>query len=196
MLVVSRFDERYLWVDSLCIMQDDAENKHDQIALMDVIYQEAILTIVAVSGKNAGVGLPGVRAGSRNVLQYIEHIQGLVLVNSLTTPSDSVDRSLWNARAWTFQEGRLSRRVLFLADEKIPSSATMFLAGKTKLNQRFAHMKQSHVPGYYRGELTPERPAGSVPLGVQPHFGLTPYGRMLLQEILFVNCIHLLSDFV
>lgn len=54
MLLVSRFDERYLWVDSLCIMQDDAENKHDRIALMDVIYQKAILTIVAVSGKNAG----------------------------------------------------------------------------------------------------------------------------------------------
>lgn len=51
MLLVSRFDERYLWADSLCIIQDDAENKHDQIALMDVIYQEAILTIVAVSGK-------------------------------------------------------------------------------------------------------------------------------------------------
>lgn len=79
-------------------MQDDAENKHDQIALMDVIYQKAFSTIVAVSGKNAGAGLPG---GSRNVLQYIEHIQGLVLVNSLTTPSYSVDQSIWNARAWT-----------------------------------------------------------------------------------------------
>lgn len=119
MLLVSRFDERYLWVDSLCIMQDDAENKHDQIALMDVIYQKAILTIVAVSGKNAGAGLPGVRAGSRNVLQYIEHIQGLVLLNSLTTPSYSVDQSIWNARAWTYQEWKLSRRVLFLADEQI-----------------------------------------------------------------------------
>lgn len=119
MLLVSRFDERYLWVDSLCIMQDDAENKHDQIALMDVIYQKAILTIVAVSGKNAGAGLPGVRVGSRNVLQYIEHIQGLVLVNSLTTPSYSVDQSIWNARAWTYQEWKLSRRVLIRADEQI-----------------------------------------------------------------------------
>lgn len=37
MLLVSRYDERYVWVESLCIMQDDAENKHDQIALMDAI---------------------------------------------------------------------------------------------------------------------------------------------------------------
>lgn len=119
MLLVSRFDERYLWVDSLCIMQDDADNKHDQISLMDVIYQNAILTIVAVSGKNAGAGLPGVRAGSRNVLQHIEHIQGLVLLNSLITPSWSVDQSIWNARAWTYQEWKLSRRVLLVADEQI-----------------------------------------------------------------------------
>lgn len=119
MLLVSRLDERYLWVDSLCIMQDDAENKHDQIALMDVIYQKSILTLVAVSGKNAGAGLPGVAAGSRNVLQQIEHIQGLDLVNSLITPSYSVDQSMWNARAWTYQEWKLSRRVLLLADEQI-----------------------------------------------------------------------------
>lgn len=119
MLLISRFDERYLWVDSLCIMQDDVENKHDQIALMDVVYQKAILTIIAVSGKNAAAGLPGVRVGSRNVLQYIEHIQGLVLVNSLITPSYSVDQSIWNSRAWTYQEWKLSRRVLLLADEQI-----------------------------------------------------------------------------
>ncbi|MCJ1425593.1 hypothetical protein MMC29_003493 [Sticta canariensis] len=59
MLLISRFDERYLWVDSLYIMQDDTENKHSQITLVDVIYQSAILTLVAVSGKSANPGLPG-----------------------------------------------------------------------------------------------------------------------------------------
>lgn len=119
MLLVSRFDERYLWVDSLCIMQDDAENKHDQIALMDVIYQCAILTIVAVSGKSAGAGLPGVRTGSREVRQHIEHVQGLKLTNALLRPASSIDSSVWNSRAWTYQEWKLSRRLLLFADEQI-----------------------------------------------------------------------------
>ena len=146
MLLVSRFDERYLWVDSLCIMQDDAENKHNQIALMDVIYQEAILTIVAVSGKNAGAGLPGVRAGSRNVPQYIEHIQGLVLVNCLPTPSDSVDRSIWNARAWTYQEGKLSRRVLFFADEQISFKCDHVSCWEDQIEPEFRSSETN--PGY------------------------------------------------
>lgn len=119
MLLVSRFDERYLWVDSLCIMQDDAENKHDQIALMDFIYQSAILTIVAVSGKSAGAGLPGVRTDSREIRQHVEHVQGLKLTNALLRPASSIDPSVWNSRAWTYQEWKLSRRLLLLAEEQI-----------------------------------------------------------------------------
>lgn len=146
MLLVSRFDERYLWVDSLCIMQDDAENKHDQIALMDVIYQNAILTIVAVSGKNAGAGLPGMRAGSRNVLQHIEHIQGLALVNSLITPSYSIDQSVWNARAWTYQEWKLSRRVLLVADEQISFKCDHVSCWEDEIEPEFRSSETN--PGY------------------------------------------------
>lgn len=119
MLLVSLFDERYLWVDSLCIMQDDAENKHDQIALMDIIYQNAILTIVAVCGKSADAGLPGVRTGSRDIRQHIEHVQGLKLTNALLRPSSSIDSSVWNSRAWTFQEWKLSKRLMLFAEEQI-----------------------------------------------------------------------------
>lgn len=119
MLLVPRFDERYLWVDSLCIMQDDAENKHNQIALMDVIYQSAILTLVAVSGKGAGAGLPGVRSGSREVRQHVEQVQGLKFTNTLRRPSSSIDSSVWNSRAWTYQEWKLSRRLLLFAKEQI-----------------------------------------------------------------------------
>lgn len=119
MLLVSRFDERYLWVDSLCIMQDDAESKHDQISLMDVIYQSAILTIVALSGKSADAGLPGVRPGSREIRQHIEHVQGLRLTNALLGPASSIDSSVWNSRAWTYQEWKLSRRLLLFAEEQI-----------------------------------------------------------------------------
>ncbi|KAH8594602.1 heterokaryon incompatibility protein-domain-containing protein [Bisporella sp. PMI_857] len=49
--------EKYLWVDTLCIIQDDPQNKHDQIARMDEIYTRAVVTFVSLSGRGADEGL-------------------------------------------------------------------------------------------------------------------------------------------
>lgn len=64
--VVQRIGERFLWVDALCIVQDDLNSKHSDIRRMDAIYSNAVVTIVALSGHSANAGLPGVRPGSRN----------------------------------------------------------------------------------------------------------------------------------
>jgi hypothetical protein len=47
---------RYIWIDSLCIIQDDAEDWEVQSALMSEIYQNAVLTLAATSstGDNEG----------------------------------------------------------------------------------------------------------------------------------------------
>lgn len=69
--VVRRLDERFLWVDALCIVQDDLNSKHSDIRRMDAIYSHAVVTLIALSGSNADAGLPGVRPGSR----YPQHIE-------------------------------------------------------------------------------------------------------------------------
>jgi hypothetical protein len=43
----------YLWVDSMCIVQDDKEGKHAQIQAMAGIYANAYVTIVAGNGWDA-----------------------------------------------------------------------------------------------------------------------------------------------
>lgn len=65
MTLVAELGERYLWVDSLCIIQDDAFTKHRDIKNMHIIYNRAVATMVALSGGDADAGLPGVRPGTR-----------------------------------------------------------------------------------------------------------------------------------
>lgn len=46
----------YLWVDSLCIVQDDQEEMHREIAQMPIIYSNAVVTIIASAPKKASEG--------------------------------------------------------------------------------------------------------------------------------------------
>ncbi len=56
----SRMGLHYLWVDALCILQDDDDDdKCTQIGHMGVIYKRALFAIVAGSGRDAEAGLPG-----------------------------------------------------------------------------------------------------------------------------------------
>jgi len=52
--------ETYLWVDRLCIVQDDASTKSTQINAMAEIYANSYFTIVAAQGKDADAGLRGI----------------------------------------------------------------------------------------------------------------------------------------
>jgi Heterokaryon incompatibility protein (HET) len=68
--LVESLGERYLWVDSLCIVQDDDEWKCSQINNMASIYANSHLTIIAADGDSSDYGLRGLRgiSGPRQTL--------------------------------------------------------------------------------------------------------------------------------
>jgi hypothetical protein len=110
--------ERYLWVDSLCIIQDsEDEMKAIQIQNMDKIYSSAILTLVAADQNHADGGLwrsdPAMR---RNYQQIVEKVGDLLFVNSAPNLENILENAPWTKRAWTFQEFMLSSRYLFFSD--------------------------------------------------------------------------------
>ncbi|KFA60137.1 hypothetical protein S40285_09600 [Stachybotrys chlorohalonatus IBT 40285] len=117
MEVCREIGDRYLWVDALCIIQDDDRDKALQIRAMGVIYGSAVLTIAATCGDGAEASLPGVTPGSRNIIQRTEIVQGHRLANRPWDFTRSVSESKWNTRAWTFQERVLSKRKLFLTPQ-------------------------------------------------------------------------------
>jgi hypothetical protein len=117
MELVRAIGQRYLWVDALCIIQDDKDDQLHQISNMNLVYGLARFTIVAANGEGAEAGLVGVKAGSRNIVQDIEEVKSnLHLVVSLGGfgPLQRA-QSKWNTRAWTFQEALLSPRMVIFS---------------------------------------------------------------------------------
>lgn len=57
--------EVFVWIDSLCIIQDSDVDKARFISQMHIIYSLASVTIVDLAGKGVYDGLPGVRIGTR-----------------------------------------------------------------------------------------------------------------------------------
>jgi hypothetical protein len=53
------WEENYVWIDALCIQQDNRSDIESQIPYMDRIYGGAKCIIVAGSGSDAWAGLTG-----------------------------------------------------------------------------------------------------------------------------------------
>lgn len=115
---VEALGETYLWVDSLCIVQDDAENKFKTITRMDKIYGQALLTLVALAGSDANAGLPGVNK-PRIIDQSPATFNSVRLVNRLPALASIRQSCVWNSRAWTFQEGALAKRSLYFTEGQV-----------------------------------------------------------------------------
>jgi hypothetical protein len=123
---VKEFGERFLWIDALCIVQDDELQKPAQIRQMDLVYGAATLTIICAPSEVtnlASQGLPGYRSGSRFCPQFLEEIHGLTLTTTFANLDWILMKSRWDKRAWTFQEGIPSRRKLFSPKRSSTSSA-------------------------------------------------------------------------
>jgi hypothetical protein len=111
---------RYLWVDSLCIVQDDDTGKLALIEAMDVIYGLARLTIVAATGDSAWAGISGwgPHAGKQRHQPSIR-LQPDLTVGIAQDLRADFERSAWASRGWTYQEGVLSRRRLIFLDGRV-----------------------------------------------------------------------------
>ena len=122
--VVKAMGERYLWTDALCILQENTTESWEQISYMDRVYSGAICTIVAAQGATANSGIEGIRqqyvpqvgqpASQQRKLQQVQAgLKGdLSLIAPLPAQNHQLDDSVWNLRAWTFQERLLSRRLV------------------------------------------------------------------------------------
>ncbi|RSM19666.1 hypothetical protein CDV31_001553 [Fusarium ambrosium] len=135
-VVCQKLQIRYLWIDSLCIIQDDEDDWAVQSPKMSDVYQNAYITIAAAAARNSTEGCFRQRPFSvRKSLAVVAEVEDKVeQVEVFARPWQSGghwtknigDGPLYLAqnpletRAWTLQEHILSGRILrFTAHEMV-----------------------------------------------------------------------------
>ncbi|GAP90725.1 putative tol protein [Rosellinia necatrix] len=108
----------YLWVDKYCVDNRNKTKKHEQLMHMDSVYRNAALTIVAAAGTDESYGLPGV-SKERPSRQLSFAGENYTLLSTLPLPHNSIIKSRWATRGWTYQEAILSKRRLVFTDDQL-----------------------------------------------------------------------------
>ena len=87
---------RYLWVGSLCIVQDDMDGKASLIE-MHQVYHSSYLTIIAGVGDHADFSLSGVQSRTR-ALQSVEEIETGFYLGVLLSYGELLTESLHSCK--------------------------------------------------------------------------------------------------
>ncbi|KAF2683898.1 HET-domain-containing protein [Lentithecium fluviatile CBS 122367] len=130
-----RLGLQYLWIDSLCIIQDSEDDWRREAASMASVYNNAVVTIAATAAKESSQGLfmPHQKvSGERVEVPYnCKERRGkgkdlgaakMILCHRSTAydgPDKYIERSPLNQRGWVFQERLLSKRTLHFAENQI-----------------------------------------------------------------------------
>jgi hypothetical protein len=113
---------RYLWVDALCIVQDDMADWSRESGRMDSIYHHAFVTFYALNSVSCHETLlkraPSVRVPFQSTIQPMANGYFLLRLRpkfqdwSFRDPwSIDITTSKWGRRGWTYQEELLSTRL-------------------------------------------------------------------------------------
>ena len=129
-----RREHLLLWVDQLCITQDDVVDKAIQIQQMGHVYTEALATIVAIDTQDCNDHLyrspnsardidsmvpdpSGMRVS--NTGQVVKNIGGLRLLAALPHLNQILRNSKWMTRAWTLQEQDASGAAIYFSKSQV-----------------------------------------------------------------------------
>jgi hypothetical protein len=86
---------------------------------MDVIYQCASLTIIALSGEDSATGLPGVSSKTPRVPQGAEWIGEKQFLTVFPMLNQDMEGAKYPTRAWTMQEAMLTRCRLIFTNNQV-----------------------------------------------------------------------------
>lgn len=111
---------RYLWIDSLCIIQDDEEDWRDESAKMHEIYRNGYLTIAASKSKGPNGGLFAVASPDYKLKEWhMETQETKIQTRRIIEHFEASKEFPLMQRGWVFQERVLSRRILHFGSAEL-----------------------------------------------------------------------------
>jgi len=165
---------RYLWIDALCIIQDDKEDWEHESSRMNLVYRHAFVTLCNLNSDSCHENFlsraPAVEIPFQSTVR--KAIQGSYLIRLCPRLYASFDRgryawdstlSKWNQRCWTFQEKEMSTRLLLFGSlrmhftcarsewsegDKAPSDRSQSRAGVSDMITRFKDKRISSTGMY------------------------------------------------
>ncbi|CAI6342027.1 unnamed protein product [Periconia digitata] len=160
---------RYVWVDAVCIVQDDKNDWSHESSRMNQVYRHAFVTFCSLNSQSchesllqriAALRIPFTSSLKLGVNDYY-------LIRLQAVSSEMVDRrrytlermwSRWTKRAWTYQEEALSTRLLVFGCLKLryrcgshewtegDASLTQISESNVKLLEKISQAKQGDLP--------------------------------------------------
>lgn len=114
-----RLGMQYLWIDSLCIIQDSAADWEVESSRMAEIYHHSALTLAAANSAGATHGFLRPRQRTEGAVRVEgAHQHAFHLGPPISSYDDDVERGPLARRGWVLQERVLSRRSLFFGADQ------------------------------------------------------------------------------
>jgi hypothetical protein len=120
---------RYVWIDALCIIQDDEDDWSHESSQMNLIYRYAFVTFCSLNSNSCHEGFlnraPAVKVPFQSTLNKTTKGSYSIRLQPRTDNRFSTDyvwdylSSEWSQRCWTYQEQEMSIRRLLFGSSKV-----------------------------------------------------------------------------
>ena len=116
--VTRELGKKYLWIDSLCIIQGDYNDWETEAERMQHVFASAYCTLAASSATGWDKGFLKQRSGHHSILVGHARSRQIFVSDNVDNFENDVEKAPLNQRGWVVQERALSRRIIHFTGKR------------------------------------------------------------------------------